>query len=79
MVIIPVILIIEISSLSTFINYNREGIFKFSYGGALGEYIIKFPSQWDRFNPSLSNYTFGLIRFLSLNFLIIILFFPKNL
>ena len=78
MVIIPVILIIEISSLSTFINYNREGIFKFSYGGALGEYIIKFPSKWDRFEPSVSNYLFGLIRFLGLNTLIIILFFPKK-
>ena len=78
MVIIPVILIIEISSLSTFINYNREGIFKFSYGGALGEYIIKFPSKWDRFEPSVSNYVFGSIRFLGLNILIIVLFFPKK-
>jgi len=77
-VVIPLILIIELSSLSTFLNYNKEGIFKFSYGGTLGEYIIKFPSQWDRFNPSATDYTFGLLRFLVLNILFIILFFPKK-
>ena len=77
-VVIPLIIIIELSSLSTFLNYNKEGIFKFSYGGALGEYIIKFPSEWDRFNPSFADYSLGLIRFLVLNFLFIILFFPKK-
>ena len=76
--VIPLILIIELSSISTFLNYNNEGIFKFSYGGALGEYIIKFPANWDRFNPSGANYIFGFFRFLGLNFLIIFLFFPKK-
>ena len=76
--VVPLILIIELSSLSTFLNYNKEGIFKFSYGGNLGEYIIKFPSEWDRFNPSFADYLIGSIRFLVLNFLIIISFFPKK-
>ena len=77
-VVIPLIMIIELSSLLTFLDYNKEGIFKFSYGGALGEYIIKFPSEWDRFNPSIADYSLGFIRFLILNFLFIILFFPKK-
>ena len=62
----PIILIIELSSFSTFFSYNKEGIFKFSYGGVLGEYIIKFPSEWDRFNPSLANYILGALRLVSL-------------
>ncbi len=77
--IFPVILIVQISSLASFFNYNYEGIFKFSYGGLLGEYLIKFPSKWDRFNPSQLNYTLGIIRFIFINFLLVFVFFPKKI
>ena len=60
------------------INYNYEGIFKFSYGGLLGEYLIKFPSEWDKFNPSQLNYALGIVRFLFINFLLFFIFFPKK-
>ena len=75
---IPLIFILQISSFATFFSFNYEGIFKFSYGGLLGEFIIKFPSKWDRFSPSTLNYVIGIIRFLLLNFLIIFLLFPKK-
>ena len=78
--IFPVILIVQISSLASFFNYyNYEGIFKFSYGGLLGEYLIKFPSEWDRFNPSQLNYALGITRFLFINFLLVFIFFPKKI
>tara|TARA_E500000331_G_scaffold124681_1_gene122364 strand:+ start:372 stop:2510 length:2139 start_codon:yes stop_codon:yes gene_type:complete len=76
--IFPMILIIQMSSLSAFFNYNNEGIFKFSYGGLLGEYIIKFPTVWDRFNPSQLNYLLGIVRFLLINLILIFIFFPKK-
>tara|TARA_A100001015_G_scaffold144718_1_gene160555 strand:- start:521 stop:2653 length:2133 start_codon:yes stop_codon:yes gene_type:complete len=77
--IFPLILIVQISSLASFFNYNYEGIFKFSYGGLLGEYLIKFPSEWDRFNPSQLNYALGIIRFFFINFLLVFIFFPKKI
>ena len=78
--IFPVILIVQISSLASFFNYyNYEGIFKFSYGGLLGEYLIKFPSEWDRFNPSQLNYALGITRFFFINFLLVFIFFPKKI
>ena len=76
--IFPAILIVQLSSLASFFNYNYEGIFKFSYGGLLGEYLIKFPSEWDRFNPSQLNYALGIVRFLFINFLLFFIFFPKK-
>ena len=77
--IFPAVLIVQISSLASFFNYNYEGIFKFSYGGLLGEYLIKFPSEWDRFNPSQLNYVLGIIRFFFINFLLVFIFFPKKI
>ena len=74
---LPLILILQISSFAAFFSSNYEE-FKFSYGGLLGEFIIKFPAKWDPYYPSALNYTIGIIRFLFLNFLIIFLFFPKK-
>jgi len=45
----------------------------------LGEYLIKFPSEWDRFNPSQLNYALGITRFFFINFLLVFIFFPKKI
>ena len=75
---IPLIIILEVSAISSFFTFNPDGIFPSSYGGLLGEFIIKWPTNWDRYTPTLFNYSTGVIRFILLNILVVTIFFPRN-
>ena len=74
----PLIIILEVSAISSFFTFNPDGIFPSSYGGLLGEFIIKWPTNWDRYTPTLFNYSTGVIRFILLNILVVTIFFPRN-
>ena len=77
-IIIPLIIILEISSILSFFTFNPDGVFPSSYGGLLGEYIIKWPTNWDRYTPTFLNYSAGILRLILLNILILTILFPKN-
>ena len=74
----PLIIILEVSAISSFFTFNPDGIFPSSYGGLLGEFIIKWPTNWDRYTPTLFNYSTGVVRLILLNILVVTIFFPRN-
>tara|TARA_B100001029_G_scaffold68438_1_gene55724 strand:- start:9301 stop:11460 length:2160 start_codon:yes stop_codon:yes gene_type:complete len=75
---VPLIIILEASAIFSFFTFNPDGIFQSSYGGLLGEFIIKWPTNWDRYTPTLLNYSTGVLRLIILNILVLTLFFPRN-
>ena len=76
--IIPLIIILEISSILSFFTFNPDGAFPSSYGGLLGEFVIKWPTNWDRYSPTFLNYSTGALRLILFNLLILTILFPKN-
>jgi len=73
---LPLLLIFELSSILSFLKFNPDGTFPLSYGGLLGEFIIKWPISWDRFNPSTLDYFLGISRFALINLVILSIIFP---
>ena len=75
---IPLIIVLEISPILSFFTFNPDGAFPSSYGGLLGEFVIKWPTNWDRYSPTFLNYSTGALRLILFNLLILTILFPKN-
>ena len=69
---------IEVICISTFLRYNSTGIYPNSLGGNLGEFLIKYPYSWDRFDPSNLDYILGGARLILLNLVFITILFPAK-
>ena len=78
LIMVPTMILIEFCSTFTFFRYNPDGIFSKSFGGGLGELIIKAPMEWDRFNPSFINYSVGLARLILINIVMLGSIFPSK-
>ncbi|MEC7880375.1 MAG: DNA translocase FtsK [Chloroflexota bacterium] len=76
--VIPLIVILEISAILSFFTFNSNGIFPSSYGGLLGEFIIKWPENLQGDAPSFLNYSTRILRLILLNVIILTMLFPKN-